>query len=84
MLPVAETVVLVFCQQKHVPLPLPSPPPPVPEALDVGRLKNHLGQVKEQPTAFCEACREEGHKMGADCSQAHLVVMEGTMVLNLR
>ena len=54
----------------------------VPEALEVAKLKSHLCQVQEDPTKFCEACGHEGCEEGGSCVM-HLVVVEGTMVLNL-
>ena len=61
----------------------PPATPTDPGALEVGRLQSHLGQVQENPTVFCEACSSEGHGKGAECCDVHLVVVEGTMVLNL-
>ena len=63
---------------------IPSHPPPAPEALEVGRLKSYLREVQKQPTVFCEACRKDSHERDSDCTHGHLVVLEGTMVLNLR
>ena len=59
------------------------PFPSVPEALQVGRLQSHLRQVQEDPSMFCKACGSEGHEESAEWCAMHLVVVEGTMVLNL-
>lgn len=60
------------------------PPPSVPEALEIGRLHSHLCQVQKDPSKFCEACGGSvGCEEDADCRVVHLVVVEGTMVLNL-